>query len=101
MKVSQINNNELKHTPKNANFKGRFIMNETLRLHNITAPAEELDVFVKTLKTIGKTDDNIRFSLQSEQKWYDTMSHGIKGKNYTWCFKLFKQNGDEKLPKNR
>lgn len=95
MKVLQINNCQLKHTSENANFKGQFIMNETLRLHNITAPIEELDVFVKTLKTIRKVDDNLCFSLQSGQKWYNTMSHGIKGKNYTWCFKLFKQNGND------
>ena len=101
MKVSQINNCKLENTSKNTSFKGKFIMNETLRLHNITAPIEELDVFVKTLKQIGKTDDNIRFSLQAEQKWYETMSYGIRGKNFIWGYKLFKQKGEDETTKKQ
>lgn len=101
MKVSPINNYQAGNLSKNANFKGQFIMNDPLYIHNLTASAEELNVFRNTLKKIGTINDNLRFSLEADKEWYRTLKFGVWGKNYTWSYKLFKQTGDDESTKEQ
>ena len=101
MKVSSINNYYLSNHSKSTNFNGKFIMNESLYLHNILASDKELNTFRNTLKKIGTVDDNLRFSLEAGKSWYKTLSNGIWGHDFAWNFKLFKQAGEDETTKEQ
>jgi len=76
-------------------------MNTALYLHNITAPAEELNVFRNTLKKIGTVEDDLRFSLEEQTHWYTDVCKGIFGNNHTTSYKLFKQKGWDERTKEQ
>ena len=101
MKVLPINNFYSGNHENNKNFSGKFVMNDSLYVHNITASAEELNAFRNTLKKIETVSDNLRFSLEADKKWYSTWNHGIWGRDYTWVYKLFKQDGQDETTKEQ
>lgn len=101
MRVQPINNNYSNNQAYNASFKGKFVMNDALCLLNITASTEELNTFRNTLKKIGMVEDNLRFFLEANKKWYTTLNNGIWGRNYTWSYKLLKQTGEDTTTKEQ
>ena len=101
MQVQSISNNYKNNQICRTNFKGKFIMNNDLYLHNIVAPTENLNIFKNTLKKIGEVNDNLVFFIKEQKNWYTTCINGIYGRDYKTSYKLYKQTGNDESTKEQ